>query len=149
MRQEFELDWSGLGESIPVPDHRFGMMDVLVEYDGPQLAIHIVNWCPRYIGTNADYSADYNRWILAKLKPSDVVELANGAAVRALFDRAELIVVDFDHHGEMQRAWKIDIADAPDGPLAVPGAPLPDWCRKHLRRCINDSRWFAENAEPR
>jgi hypothetical protein len=110
-------------------------MEILVEYDGPQLVLFDRALGECLLGLlMADQPDGLCRYLIVRLDHGDMASLVDGSLhMRTIFDRAERAIVEADYYG----AWKTDprtpvAGDIPDGMLPVPGHPLPTFVREFL-----------------
>ena len=98
---------------------------VLIEYDGPQLAIFRNSRKQRYIGLAADAEGTIERWIHAPLSPLEVEGLcARGVPMRNVVCKDGMLVIDYEND-RAKRQYGVSPNQIPSGILPVPGAYLP------------------------
>jgi len=124
-------DWSSLvAPSFLVPEPK-AKIDVLVEYDGPQLILRGQN-----LGLLADADRNLERWLLTNVTKLELEALALGALpMRDIFSRKNSItVVDFAGLKSPRHSWTITPEQVPPGILPTPKAALPTSARAFLQK---------------
>lgn len=98
---------------------------VLIEYDGPQLAIFKGQNKRRYIGLAADSERSVDRWIHAPITSLELEGLCTrGVPMRNVVCKDGMEVVDYEND-KPRRRWQISADQIPFGILPVVGAYLP------------------------
>lgn len=113
----------GDAELAMAPDRKMEL--VLIDYDGPQLALFKDRSRQRYIGlaTNAEDHA--TRWIQAPVSLLEIEALCDqGITMRNVVCKPELEVIDYIDD-RPKRSWRIRPEQVPTGVLPVVGAQLP------------------------
>jgi len=128
------FDWSKLGPpSMPEAWDYPTRFDVLVEYDGPQLAL-VEHSMGRSLALFADFLPDRVRWIFSATSILELEALASGGvAMRGVFSRKDnLRIVDLGARNKPLAVWSVEPGDIPQKILPVRGAPLPAFAREPL-----------------
>lgn len=110
-------------------------MDVLIEHDGPILAVVETADGGRFLGLAVDRAAKFTRWIEAPISKLQVEALRlGGLAVRDVFvDTDELFVVDYNHRHVPGWTVKSAPSEIPQSVFPKPGALLPSRARLATR----------------
>lgn len=128
-----KLAWPTLNRANLFLSGGLGKSDVLVEYDGPLLAMFSPSTGSQALGVAADWDESGERWVLADISSMEIEAMARGALpVREIFSKEELNVVDFDQSGSFVGAWLVEPASIPTGALPSVGAILPREARSYL-----------------
>ncbi|MBA2662666.1 MAG: hypothetical protein H0U74_10255 [Bradymonadaceae bacterium] len=108
------------------------MTQVLVEYDGPQIAI-FSDSSGEFLGLVADQDDRAQRWLQARLSSTEKQALLLGAETlyRALM-KDELWVVDIDLVNGGECAWVVNSESLDEQNLPRPKALLPRLVREHF-----------------
>jgi hypothetical protein len=109
------------------------MKTVLVEYDGPQLAI-LEDGPDWFLAVAVDQDKDAVRWIQSPLSKSEYQALTRGeVSVRdALLKRKILVLADYTYDQRLLRVWKIIRSLIPEAALPRKNALLPKTLRAAL-----------------
>jgi len=99
---------------------------VLVEYDGPQIAVfHDPTEIPKLFGVAVDEEVGMIRWILIKISPTELTALLNGLVfLRDVFLKESCYIVDFNEEMEVVASWEIANECLEDSHLPKPRVPL-------------------------
>lgn len=109
-----------------LPSHRWRDIDVLLEFNGPQLVL-VDGGDGVYLSVASDESERTTRWLRSRLSPLEQKALLSGATtVREAIIKSEIWVVDTDRAGEviMEAAVAPDALSEDDLPTA--DSVLPD-----------------------
>ncbi|HEX7480647.1 MAG TPA: hypothetical protein VF331_22795 [Polyangiales bacterium] len=134
-----------MAQPIVIPDRDdFAKTDVLVEYDGPQLALFSSRKDILRLGTAISSDDDGSHWLVAPVTKVEMEAMARSKIpMRAAFEKEMLSTVVFDSKGKAKRLWKTSDEDLPDGILPVRGAPLPRGAREFLLEKFAPSKKVA------
>lgn len=120
MSQQWKL---GNAELAMAPDRKMEL--VLIDYDGPQLALFKDRNQQRYIGLASKAEDHATRWIQAPISILEIEALCDqGVTMRNAVCKPELEVIDYIDD-KPKRSWRISPEQVPAGVLPVIGAHLP------------------------
>lgn len=118
-------DWNLGHASMAMMPHRKIEL-VLIEYDGPQLAIFIDANKDRFLGLFGDLDGDTERWIHTPLSHLELEALCTtGITMRGAICKSQIEIIDYRRNRE-QRLWAVVPELVPQGVLPSAGACLPD-----------------------
>ncbi len=113
---------------------------VLMEYDGPQLATFRDSKI-RFLGVVSDEDRYARRWLQATISDLEIDALRSGShAMRQVFMKENLWVVDQDHNGNYINSWIVQYSDLPEFSLPAPAAVLPDFAIEELDELVGSNR---------
>lgn len=129
MKHNWQLPESEAIETAPA----FDPVETLLEFDGPAL-VTLDHGESRWLALIVDQDSErkLQRWLLAPLFSGDFTALVRGAvAVRSLFTRSELLVIDYDWRDmSALRVWRVDPTQVPETTLPEANALLPAGVRE-------------------
>jgi hypothetical protein len=117
-------DWK-LSAQPQIPSGDFVFSEVLVDYDGPQVAL-FKSGSAIYFGIAADGDDDFSRWICALVSAAEIEALLEGSTpMRQVLLKDTVLIVDIAHNGVALRTWEAPPSDLSADALPLPGDLLP------------------------
>ena len=111
--------------------------EVLVEYDGPYLAIFSEQSENLYFGIFCDYIGTNYRWLLASVSNAERMAIISGMTpLKDVFEKKIILVCDFDDVYSAINVWHCKPEQVPVSLLPKPNHPLPSFARRPIHELI-------------
>jgi hypothetical protein len=125
--------WRNLSSVSAFDDREFTFDIVLVEFNGPQVAVLRSSSGKRFLGVAADEDGQLVRWLLAEVTSLELAALSNGAVATAdVLEKRAALVLDIPINGGGNALWQVAWDDVDPNNLPERGARLPAGARESL-----------------
>lgn len=118
-----------LGQRSLASSVDFKVVEVLAEYEGPQILLARVNG-RECLGVAADEDANVSRWLFCPVSTVELLALAGGhCSTYAAIVKEGVSVVDLDDDLDVKGVWEVAVEDLAQDLLPMPGSKLPEEAR--------------------
>jgi hypothetical protein len=132
------IDWTWLSQSEQwIYEFKADQSEVLVDYEGPYLAIYSTKDNGLYFGIFCDFVEDDFRWMLAPITNAERIAIISGmTSLRDVFNKRIILICDFDNNYLAKKAWHCSPESIPSSILPKPHQPLPSFARKPIHELL-------------
>ncbi len=111
--------------------------EVLVEYDGPHLALFSEENGNLYFGIFCDFNDNLYRWMLAQISGAERIAIISGAIPLVdVFKKRIVVICDFDEAFSASKVWHCSFDQIPTAILPSVGQPLPSFAQRPIRELV-------------
>lgn len=114
------------------------MDEVLVEYDGPHLALFRDENDKQYFGIFCDFAAENYRWMLAQISGAESIAIQTGSTkLIEVFKKRTIWFCDFDNLYRSKTVWHVGFEQIPSIIMPKSGQPLPLFAQKPITSFVD------------